>query len=66
MMVGGKTAFGSHPCQQFFKLVTSGSFAVPAEVRVGPLRATAIGYVPQGGSGRKGQDSRYKRRCLQP
>ncbi len=25
MMVGAKTAFGSHPCQQFFKLVTSGS-----------------------------------------
>lgn len=40
MMVGAKTAFGSHPCQQFFKLVTSGSFAVPAELRVG----TPSGY----------------------
>src|SRR5713101_7514554 len=56
MMVGAKTAFRSHPCQQFFKLVTSGSFAVPAEVRGGdPFELLRSVTSPKEGPSVKGE-----------
>ena len=55
MMVGAKTAFGSHPCQQFFKLVISESSPSQQRCEWDPFELLRSVTSPKEGPGVKGE-----------